>query len=260
MTAHEVARLDLDESGVDAGAGLVGDVAAWGEAAARGRLQEVGRVALDRAHHLALLVDVGEGLDELPGVGVLGVSEDVGRSAALDHLAGVHDDPLVAGLGHHREVVADQDERQVELLAQARDELEDLRLHHHVEGRGGLVADHEPGVAGQRHGDHGALAHAAAELVREVHDALAGDADQVVELAHAHHRLLLAQTLVQADRLGDLAARLLHWVEGVHRPLEDDADLLPADLAHAVLGALGEVLARRRAPRRRRCGRSRGVA
>ena len=48
---------------------------------------------------------------------------------------------------------------------------------------------------------------------------------------------------MQLDGLGDLLAGLLDRVQRVHRPLEDDADLLPADLAHAVLGALGEVAA-----------------
>src|SRR5450759_5390277 len=77
----------------------------------------------------------------------------------------------------------------------------------------------------------------------EVHDALLADAHQVVELLDAHHGLGLGKALVQLDGLGDLLARLAHRVQGVHRPLEDDADLLPADLAHAVLGALGQVAA-----------------
>ena len=61
-------------------------------------------------------------------------------------------------------------------LAQQR---EDLRLHRHVERRGRLVGDQQFGIAGQRHGDHGALAHAARQLVR----ILAQAARHVV---HAH--------------------------------------------------------------------------
>ena len=64
------------------------------------------------------------------------------------------------------EVVRDQDHRQAELAAQLLEQLEDLRLHHHVERRGGLVADDQLGLAGQRERDHHALAHAAGELVR----------------------------------------------------------------------------------------------
>ena len=167
----------------------------------------------------------------------------MGRGARLDHMAGVHDDALVARLGHHRQVVRDEDEREVELPTQTGDEVEDLRLHHHVEGRGRLVADHELRVAGQGHGDHGALAHAARELVWVVVDALGIDAHEVKELAGTLHRLGVAHALVQHDRLGDLLAGRAHRVESVHGSLEDDRDLLPADLAHAVLGAFGQVAA-----------------
>ncbi len=46
------------------------------------------------------------------------------------------------------------------------DEFENLRLHGHVERGGRFVGDEEFGVGDERHGDHHALAHAAAELVR----------------------------------------------------------------------------------------------
>ena len=46
------------------------------------------------------------------------------------------------------------------------EQLEDLRLHHHVERRRRLVGDQHLRVARQRHRDRRALAHAAGELVR----------------------------------------------------------------------------------------------
>ena len=46
-----------------------------------------------------------------------------------------------------------------------------LALYGHVEGRGRLVGEQEAGFAGQRHGDHDALAHTAGKLVRVVADA-----------------------------------------------------------------------------------------
>ena len=45
-------------------------------------------------------------------------------------------------------------------------QVEDLRLHRHVQRRGRLVGHQQRGIAGQRHGDHHALAHAARQLVR----------------------------------------------------------------------------------------------
>ena len=58
------------------------------------------------------------------------------------------------------------------------EQLEDLRLHRHVERRRRLVGDQQLGVVDERHRDHHALAHAAGELVRVGVDAPArvGDA------------------------------------------------------------------------------------
>ena len=53
-----------------------------------------------------------------------------------------------------------------ELLGQRLQQLEDLQLRRDVERRGRLVGDDERGAAGERAGDHQALALAAGELVR----------------------------------------------------------------------------------------------
>ena len=92
--------------------------------------------------------------------------EDAHLVRALDDPAGVHDGDVVGHLGHHAEVVGDDHDRGVELALQPLDQLEDLRLHGHVERGRGLVGDQQLRVVGQRHGDHRALAHAAGELVR----------------------------------------------------------------------------------------------
>ena len=51
-------------------------------------------------------------------------------------------------------------------VAQPVDEVEDLGLHRDVERRRGLVGDEKCGIAGERHGDHDALALPAGKLVR----------------------------------------------------------------------------------------------
>ena len=58
------------------------------------------------------------------------------------------------------------------LLLQLAHQIEDLRLDGDVERGGRLVGDQELGIAGERHRDHHALAHAAGELVRIVVEAL----------------------------------------------------------------------------------------
>ena len=65
------------------------------------------------------------------------------------------------------QVVRDEDVRQVEVALQVLQEVEDLRLHRHVERRNRLVADDELRVDRESARDADALALTARELVRE---------------------------------------------------------------------------------------------
>ena len=71
-----------------------------------------------------------------------------------------------------------------------REQLEDLRLDRHVERGRRLVGDQQRGLAGERHRDHHALAHAARELVRILVGAPLGrrDADAREQLDGARAR------------------------------------------------------------------------
>ena len=109
--------------------------------------------------------DVGHGAQQPDAVGVERPVVELGHGAGLGQLPGVHHDRPVAGLGDHRQVVGDEDDGQPELAAQRLQQLQDLRLDHHVEGGGRLVADDQARPAGEGHRDHHPLAHAAAELV-----------------------------------------------------------------------------------------------
>src|SRR5262249_17547381 len=79
--------------------------------------------------------------------------------------------------GDDGQVVRDEHDRGAQLAVQLAQELDDLRLDGHVERGGRLVGDQEAGLVGEAHRDHQALAHAAAEVMREVLDALAGGGD-----------------------------------------------------------------------------------
>jgi len=67
--------------------------------------------------------------------------------------------------------VRDQDDRRTARRFNSPHQIEDLRLQGHVERGGRLVRDQQPGIAGQRHRNHHALAHAAGQLVRVFVDA-----------------------------------------------------------------------------------------
>ena len=93
------------------------------------------------------------------------VEDRLGR-AEFDDAAEIHHAQPVRHVPHHRQVVADEQIGQAEPCLQVAHQVEDLRLHRHVQRRGGFVADQEFRLARQRAGDRDALALAAGELVR----------------------------------------------------------------------------------------------
>ena len=103
-----------------------------------------------------------------------------------------------------------------------------------VERRRRLVGDQQRRPAGDRHGDHDALAQAARQLVRVLSEATLGrpDADHAEQLERGGARRGLAQAAVDAQHLGDLEADREGRVQAGHRLLEDHADAVAADVAH----------------------------
>ena len=83
------------------------------------------------------------------------------------------------------QVVRDEDVREVELVLEVLEQVEDLRLHGDVERRDGLVADDQLRVDRERARDADALALAAGELVREPVVVLRVEADDVEQLLDA---------------------------------------------------------------------------
>lgn len=87
--------------------------------------------------------------------------EDFPDRPFLDLLSLPHHDDIIGHLSHHAHVVRDEDHRHAEFGLQFPDYGEDLGLNGNVQSGRRLVRDQEPGAAGERHGDHHALAHAA---------------------------------------------------------------------------------------------------
>ena len=69
------------------------------------------------------------------------------------------------------------------------------------------------------------------------------DVHQPQHLDGAVHRIAAVQALVHPDGLGDLVADGIDRVQRGHRLLEDDGDLLAADLSHLVRAERDEVAA-----------------
>ena len=84
--------------------------------------------------------------------------EDLRRGARLHDAPGIHDGDRLAHLGHHAEVMGDEQDGEAHLLLQGLQQLHDLRLDRHVECRRRLVGDEQHRIADDGHGDHHALA------------------------------------------------------------------------------------------------------
>ena len=91
------------------------------------------------------------------GVGVVREREDlVGRSELHQSTQVQHRD-AIRQVAHHREVVTDEQVGDVLSGLEVVQQVQDRGLHRHVERRGGLVADDDPGIAGERSSDRDAL-------------------------------------------------------------------------------------------------------
>ena len=159
---------------------------------------------------------------------MLGLLVELGRGCHLHHLAQVHDGDPVRYVFDHRQVVSDEEVGQAELLLQAFEQVHDLGLDRHVEGRDRLVADDQRRVDREGAGDADALALTAAELVRVAVAVAAREPDRLQQLVDAlGSRLARRREAVDVERLGDDLAHRLAGVEGGVGILEDHRHLSP---------------------------------
>ena len=147
--------------------------------------------------------------------------------------ARLHDDHAVGDLGHHAEVVGDEQDAGAAPVLQLADQLQDLRLRGHVERRGRLVGDQQGRIEHQGRRDHDALALAAGDLVRiDVDQALGlGQVHGAHDLQHALAPVGLGQLGVDLQHLVDLVADPHDRVERGHRLLEDHGHARAAQIA-----------------------------
>ena len=196
-------------------------------------MQQVRRRTGDGVQTLVGGIEVGHGRQQTPGVGVARVVEDLVDGAGLHDLARVHDIDIVRHLCHDAEVMGDVDDRNAALLLYAADELEDLCLNGHIQCGGGLIADEQVRVAGQRDGDDHALTHTAGQLVRVALHPLFGvrDTDFFQQLEGLLICLSLGHLEVPEHPFHDLLADGHGGVKAGHGVLEHHGDALAVDVA-----------------------------
>ena len=178
-----------------------------------------------------------------PGIGLLRRGEQLAHPILLHLLTAAHHQHPVGDLRHHAHVVSDEDHPHLHFPLQHADQLQDLRLDGDVEGGSGLIGDQQRWPAGERHGDHHALAHAAGKLVRVAPQHLFGlrNAHQVEHAQRLLARAAAIHALMQAQRFGDLLADRKHRVERGHRLLEDHRHVGTTHRAQRTLRGLSEI-------------------
>ena len=201
--------------------------AARTKGATRGQRRQIRRLTVDRRQAAAAVAfEPGNGAQQSLRVGVARIRVERRGGAAFYDPAAIHHRHPVGVTGHDAEVVRDQDEGRIRLPGALLEQLQDLRLHRHVERGGRLVGDQQARMARERHRDHDPLPHAARELVRVVAEPLPGigNGDGLQVLHCLLKRLAPLEPAVQAQRFGDLAADRQHRIERRHRLLEDHRD------------------------------------
>ena len=100
------------------------------------------------------------------GIGVPHLVEDLFDRAGFHRFAGIHHRDAVAGLQDQAQVVRHEDHGGAEFLGQLLDQLDDARLHRHVERGGRLVEQQQRRFGQQAHRDNHPLLLTAGELMR----------------------------------------------------------------------------------------------
>ena len=147
----------------------------------------------------------------------------------------------MADVAHHAQVVRDEDIGQAQVALQVHQQVDDLRLHRHVQRRHRLVADDQRQFQRQRARDHDALALAAGELVRIALGGVGPQADAGQQLGHAFADGGAAVAEI-AQRFADDVAHAHARVHRRERILEDELHA-PAHGAQLLAVHRGQVLA-----------------
>ena len=123
----------------------------------------------------------------------------------LDDLPKVHHRDAARDVLDDREVVRNEDVGETQTLLQVLQQVDDLRLHRHIERRHRFVADDEPRLDRECARDADALALPAGELVRIALRVRACEADGGEQLGHARALAARVQPM-QCKRLGERLA------------------------------------------------------
>ena len=191
-------------------------------------LQMIGADDLDRIRRNGVWAALGLGGQKRLGIGVLGVGKDLGRRPGLHNLAALHHADPVSDAPHDAQIMGDEQHRQPLGRLQLGQQVQDLRLHRHIQRRRRLIGNEQLRPIGQRHRDHHPLALPARQLVRIGGQPFFGiaDADPQKKRQRPLPRRLTLQRLMQREAFANLPLNRVQGVQTGHRLLEDKADVI----------------------------------
>src|SRR3989338_7554675 len=114
----------------------------------------------------AFAIDARHGGQQGLRIGVPGRAQHFFRLAAFDDAPEVHHAYLMREVFHYRKVVGDEQVTQVQFLLQRLQQIQNLRLHGHIQRAGRFVADQQLRRYGERARDRDALPLPAGKLMR----------------------------------------------------------------------------------------------
>jgi hypothetical protein len=159
-------------------------------------------------------------IEKGPRVFVLGPFKHVPGRTVLDEGAVVHDRDSLADLANDLEVVRYQDQRELVLLSQFGDQIEDLCLYRHVEGGDRLVEDQQSWPGRKSSGNGDSLAFATRKCSRVLLRGGRRQTDLIEKFGNAFSTIGWAADGVGDKRLLDDGANPKARIEGQTRILE----------------------------------------
>ncbi len=167
-------------------------------------------------------------------------AKDLPRSTCLHNLPTPHHSNAVRHLSHHRQIMRDKQHCQPMLPPQIVQQLQNLRLHCHIQSGRRLIGDQQPWPVHNRHRDQNPLPLPPRKLMRIVlrpplnlrqtcssqPDILHCRKHLCPHLGSAHRRMM------RPYRLGNLRPHRHHRIQRRHRLLKDHGNLAPAPPTH----------------------------
>ena len=115
--------------------------AAWRKMAAWRRIGRRRQIPFQPDMLSLRTVNTRDGSQQCPGIRMLGCAQHFLCRAALHDAPEVHHAHFMRKILHHREIMGDEQITQFEFLLQRFQQIQDLRLHRHIQRAGRFVAD-----------------------------------------------------------------------------------------------------------------------